>query len=111
MRQAEPGLTPRGQQWLATVEQWERSGLSMREFCERRGLRSATLAWWRWEIRRRVGKADRNAGRVEFVEIDRGAAAGGDEFSVSLANGLRIGVPMRFDAAALKELIQVLGKC
>jgi transposase-like protein len=110
MRQAESGLTPRGRQWLVTIQQWERSGLSMGEFCARRGLKPATLSWWRQEIRRRGGEK-RSASDVELVEIGRGVSSVDSGFAIELTNGLRVHVPMRFDAAALKELLGVLGAC
>jgi transposase-like protein len=111
MKASGSGLTPRGQQWLATVREWERSGLSMREFCVRRGLKAPTLAWWRQEIKRLGGK-DREKGRVELIEIAHGGTTSADcSFEIELANRLRVHVPARFDAAALKELLGVLASC
>lgn len=110
MRRAESELTPRGRQWLATIEQWERSGLAMRDFCARRGLKPATLSWWRQEIRRRGAEQRRDRG-VELVEIGRGVSSVDSSFAIELANGLRVHVPARFDAAALKELLGILRAC
>lgn len=111
MTQGLSRLTPRGQQWLATVREWEGSGLPIREFCARQGLKPATLSWWRQELKR-LGGRQRTQEAVELVEIGRrGARPGDDRFEVELANGLRVRVPTRFDAAALKQLLGVLGAC
>lgn len=112
MTQGESRLTPRGRQWQGLVREWERSGQSMREFCGRRGLKPATMSWWRHEIKRRGGEPH-DAGRVELVEIGRGVSAAQAEhgFEIELANRVRVRVPVQFDAAALRELLAVLGAC
>lgn len=111
MTQGLSRLTPRGRQWLATVREWEGSGLPIREFCVRQGLKPATLAWWRQEIKR-LGDTQGGQEAVELVEIGhRGPRPGDNRFEVELGNGLRVRVPIRFDAAALKELLGVLGAC
>ena len=109
MKRSGSELTPRGRQWLATIQEWERSGLSMREFCARRGLSAATLSWWRQEL---AGRGEGHRGeRVQLVEISAAGGTTGNSFAIELRNGLRLQVPTRFDAGALKELLGVLGSC
>ncbi len=110
MRQGRSGLTPRGRHWLALVQEWERSGLTMREFCVQRGVKQTTFTWWRQQLtaRRHEGQDD---GRVELVEITGAGTPAAPGFEVALANGLRVRVPMRFEAAALQALLAVLGAC
>ena len=80
----------------------------MREFCARRGLNAATLSWWRQELKGR--REEQRQDRVQLIEISAGARAD-NSFAIELSNGLRLCVPMRFDAAALKELLGVLRLC
>ncbi|MCK6556236.1 hypothetical protein L6Q96_16900 [Candidatus Binatia bacterium] len=95
MRQGALGLTVRGQQWQATVREWERSGLAMREFCARRGLKAATLSWWRQQIKRLAERQARPE-RVELVEIGRREASHDRAtFEVEVPSGVRVRVPMR----------------
>ena len=110
MMQAVSGLTPRGRHWLAMIQNWERSGLAMREFCARQGVKPGTLSWWRRELKR-LARQERGDGRVELVEITRDGTRAETGFEVALANGLRVRVPMRFDAAALQQLLGVLTAC
>lgn len=110
MAQGVVGLTPRGRQWLTIIEEWEGSGLAMRAFCALRGVNPATLAWWRQELKRR-GRESRGTDRVELVEIARGGPSTETAFELVLANGLRVRVPMRFEAAALQALLGVLASC
>lgn len=110
MAQGVSELTPRGRQWLELVGDWKRSGLTLHEFCARRGLKPATLSWWRQEMRRRGAELPQSAG-VKLVEITRNGAATDQGFEIELASGVRLRVPMRFDAVALKQLLGVLGAC
>lgn len=103
-------LTARGRQWQATIKQWERSGLTAREFCARHGLNAATLSWWRSRIRHAGGPTpDKES--IELVEIGRTDMGSGDGFGLELRNGVRVQVPMHFDAAALKQLLAVVATC
>jgi transposase-like protein len=46
--------------WRRIAEQYERSGLSRRAFCERKGIKKSSLDYWR----RRVGEV-----QPAFVEV------------------------------------------
>ena len=95
---------------MGLVQGWERSGLTMREFCTREGVKPATFSWWRQELKRLAGQK-RATGRIELVEIGRGATSADTGFELALASGVRVRVPMRFEAEALKELLAVLASC
>ena len=43
-------------QWRKRVHQHEKSGLTVREFCECEDLVHHQLAWWRSELKRRDAK-------------------------------------------------------
>jgi len=67
-------------EWERVVRQWERSGLSAREFAARRGLVARTLVWWRWRLRRdgeaasaaivKARPSRPSTPRVDFVPVE-----------------------------------------
>jgi len=53
--------------WRLAVEEHRRSGLSVRAFCEREGLSSASLYAWRRELRQR--DAERSVPSADSVDL------------------------------------------
>src|SRR3954452_12379451 len=43
----------REKSWRRTIRRQQRSGLSVRDFCGREGLKDWTFRWWRQELARR----------------------------------------------------------
>ena len=74
------------------VEEYERSGLTRREYCAQAGIPMTTLDAWR-----RV--------RLVRVKVAAGEATGG--FLLHLANGRRIESKWDFGEAELMRLIRV----
>ena len=66
------GSSPRRSRayWHAQVEALRRSGLSQVAFCRRRGLRTGTVSFWKWKLKREAG-----AGRPRRSAIARPPAA------------------------------------
>jgi hypothetical protein len=58
------------------LARWQRSGLSLREFGEKRGIPLSTLSWWR-QVFRRAGEAEVNSAAAEtavvFTEVPQPA--------------------------------------
>lgn len=107
--------------WRRLLAEHERSGLSVRQFAEERGVSAWSLYGWRHrlglsrhrEVRRgrRRGKKD---GAAELVPVqvvgaaaDPGAEARGG-FDVELREGARIHVPAGFQSEDLVRLLAVL---
>jgi len=89
------------------VADFERSGLSRREYCERNGIALPTLDWYR----RRV-QASRNAANLVPVKIKTAPPANGsakDGFTLTLVNGCRIETGWNFDESHLTQLIRIAG--
>jgi transposase-like protein len=95
------------EQRVAVVAEWERSGLTMNEFCQRRGINPSTLGWWRRELRRR---GDRKKA-VELVEIRPAGTEAERAVEVVLANGIRLRVPVGFERRSLEEILAVVRAC
>jgi transposase-like protein len=55
--------------WRGTMSAWRSSGLSVREFCERRGLTETAFYFWRKELRRREGERPCRPVSPTFVPV------------------------------------------
>ena len=73
------------------------SGLTRREFCQRRGIPITTLDYWRRSHRR----------KPRLVEVSVAASEPGSGFTLGLANGRRIESSWRFDEGELTRLIRI----
>jgi hypothetical protein len=99
------------EQWAKRVRRLEQSGLSVRRFAAREGLKAGSLSFWKWKL---VQGQDRkglvSARSVEFLELraesERPTAA--QPFEVELRSGRRVRVGAGFDAAELARLVVVL---
>jgi hypothetical protein len=102
------------EQWAERVRRQERSGLSLRKFAEREGLKAGSLSFWKWKLgqERRGGKRTAAAvSPVRFVELRAeavGPPAPAQQFEVELRSGRRVRVAVGFDAAELARLVVVL---
>ena len=106
MAQGKPRDERKERQWRRWLQEWRASRLSVREFCERRGLAEYTFYAWRRELdRRRVESASFMPVQVA-VEDDMPARGSGLELVLSGGRTLR--VAPGFDAATLRQLLAVL---
>jgi transposase len=94
------------QHWRQHIRDWQRSGLSIRDFCARRGLSQPSFYAWRSELQRRDSE------QPLFVPIrplaDDLCPSSIPALEVFLAGGRRIRVAPGFDAATLRQLLVVL---
>lgn len=94
--------------WARHVEALEESGLSVRKFAAREGLKAGSLSFWKWKLSHagRPAEAPRMA-PVKFIELmaDRPVAPSGASFEVVLLSGRVVRVPRGFDATELARLV------
>jgi transposase len=91
--------------WRRWIDQWRASGLSVRAFCARHGLTTASFYNWRRVLERRA------ADQVVFAPVQVVADAVSPQASaleVVLAEGRVVRVAPGFDAATLRLLLAVL---
>jgi hypothetical protein len=93
------------QQWRRWIGEWRGSGLSVRAFCERRGLAIPTFYAWRRTLERR---ADQKAAFVPVQVVTDAAPALASALEVVLTDGRTVRVAPGFDAATLLQLLAVL---
>src|SRR5262249_57010687 len=92
-------------QWRRWIGEWQASGLSVRGFCQRRGLTVASFYAWRRVLRQR------DAEGAAFVRVQVVADAVPTQTSaleVVLTDGRMVRVAPGFDVATLRRLLAVL---
>jgi hypothetical protein len=92
-------------QWRRWIGEWQASGLSVRAFCERRGLTVASFYAWRRVLQRRAAE------KAAFVPVQVVADTVPERASaleVVLAGGRTVRVAPGFDAPTLRQLLAVL---
>jgi len=96
-------------EWAKRIEQWRRSGLTGAEFAAEVGVKEATLRHRKWQLDREAkGQARKPAFvRVAKVEVPSVAVVV-ESIEIVLRDGIRIRVPERFDAGALRRLLEVV---
>ena len=89
------------------VVEYETTGMSRIEFCQKHGLALSTLAQYQ---RRRKQAQDEGTGpsRLLAVELSGAHAADARGLAVVLRGGLRIEVERGFDAQTLQQLVSLL---
>jgi hypothetical protein len=92
-------------QWRRWINQWRASGLSVRDFCHRRGLATASFYHWRRVLERRA--AEQAAVVPVHVLVDA-VPAQASALEVVLPNGQAVRVAPGFDAVTLRQLLIVL---
>jgi hypothetical protein len=111
----------REQYWQGLIAEQERSGQTVREFAEARGLSPWSLYGWR----SRLGRSRRGSGRrrgagggrkaavesgqalvaVQVTGADGGQGDRGGGFELELEGGVRVHIPSGFDAQELSRLL------
>lgn len=109
--------------WGDRNRRYERSGLTIEQFCKQENLVAHQLSWWRAELKRRSAKAgpvkkrgakqpkrDKRVKRtpaVDFVPVQVTPSAEAP-IEIVLDQPLRITVASGFDAELLAEVVRTL---
>ena len=93
--------------WRRQVQKQKASGLSVREFCEQKGLVESAFYYWRREIEQR-NREGSGVGKSAFLPIEVEAPAHESAIEVALASGYVVRVRGGFDADTLRQLLAVL---
>jgi hypothetical protein len=84
--------------WRQRIDQQEKSGESIRRFCQQRGLSEQVFYYWRQKVR--------TESPMTFALVETKGAADGVEIEVVLASGDRLRVPAQ--QATLRMVLAVL---
>ena len=96
--------TERSAEMRRVLNEWESSGLRRREFCEQRGIALTTFDYWR---REHAVQPRKQGQRPRLIAVQVANAEPAPQFTLSLANGRRIGCSWRFADAELARLIRI----
>jgi phosphoribosylaminoimidazole-succinocarboxamide synthase len=93
--------------WRDLIEAQEKSGLTVREFADLRGIVATTLYWWRSKLRRKAG----DLVPVEVIERNIVVGSGrrqASAFELQVDDATTWRIPAGFDEAELRRLIRAL---
>ena len=113
VRKKQTPESPRATYWRGVIKEWEGSGLTQLEFCQRNDESIASFRWWRWQLRKRDQQSRLPRLLPVAVVEDNGTPEGpnngvGGIFEVLLPRGTVIRIPQDFEPEALLRLIRVL---
>ena len=92
--------------WGKQVRDWEKSGQSVRAFCQERGLSEASMHRWKRELGlRKRERAAADLSKMATVQIE---PEGDSRIEVELSEGRCIRVRPGFDQETLKQVVAVL---
>ena len=93
--------------WREVIERQPESGLSIRAFCRRSGIREWTFYSWRRKLRDREGAGE---AEVTFlpVRVTEPARPGGASIEIVLPGDRRVRVSAPVDREALREVLAAL---
>jgi hypothetical protein len=113
--------------WRERMRQFEKSGLTIRRFCEQEGLVDHQFSWWRRELKRRAAKSaprkqmTKTRSRVtrvtqqpkapiaSFVPVQvESSSPAQSSVEIVLDQPPRIRVTAGFDAELLRQVVRVL---
>jgi hypothetical protein len=104
--------------WRRTIRDQQRSGLAVRDFCQRQGLKDWTFRWWRQELARRdqvptMATAGEQAEAapvflpVRVVDLEA-VSLPVPPIEIVLPTGPIVRVPSGFDPRSLGHVLAVL---
>lgn len=92
-------------QWCVRIAEQERSGLSVKQFCEERGLTAWSFYDWRKRLRE-------SAAPVRFALVERGwgseKPAASADMEIVFAGGEQLRIRSGVDGATLRIVIEAL---
>ena len=109
--------------WRRTIREQQRSGLSVRDFCRRAGLKDGAFRWWRQELARRdreTSAASRGEHQDESTEsapaflsvrvtdLEAISPRQASPIEILLPTGPIVRVPSGFDPSTLGRVLAVL---
>jgi hypothetical protein len=110
--------SPRAREMRRVLVRWQRSGLTLREFGQQRGIPPSTLTWWRQVFRRAaeqenaVSKSVFAGDAVVFTEVPQPQPATVPRtpsvLEIVLHSGHVVRVPTGADTDTLRRVLQAL---
>jgi transposase-like protein len=103
-----PPSEARAAEMRRVLAELDRSDLSTKAFCERRGIGQSLVSYWR----KRLAESDRlKPSSAAFVPVHVVERSPARALIVELPEGARIHVPPGFDAEELRRLLRAVASC
>ena len=97
-------------QWRKIIDEYLKSGMTQKAFCEQRGLSLPQLVYYHGQFKmRKAPAASASFVPVKVAVQDKATAA--SEIKLSLPNGFQCSFPSHTDATQIKRLVEVLLLC
>ena len=101
----EEKAVPNKEQWRERIAEQERSGVSVKQFCQTRGIREHLFYYWRKRLREQQQP-------MRFALVERGPArqelASEATLELVLASGERLRIGAGVDATTLRTVLTAL---
>ena len=107
--------------WVKQCEDYKRSGLSQKKFCDSRGLAYSTFTKWLYRACDKKPLPDNNfipvkveTPRVSYPPKDPAPTILSDstpELSLTINQGLVLSIPKGFDLTTLRQVVKALAVC
>jgi len=98
-------------EWVRVAEEYEASGLTQREYAERRGMTLSTLQSWIYRRRRQEGTPVAEPVRLLPVQVTAArVVSGSDSLEVLTASGERVRFAAGTDVEYVARLVAALGR-
>jgi transposase len=100
--------------WRRIVRGQAGSGLSVRTYCSRQGVKESAYYWWRAQLARRDAESPPSPAAFVPVEVvaeepTRGAGEGGGQIEILWPGGWKVRVSGRVDHQTLSDVLASLG--
>jgi lambda repressor-like predicted transcriptional regulator len=99
------GMARSRQEWRSLISLWKQSGMTMREFAEKRGLNHRTLGHWGYILRKQ--DRENESTLAKFIEIQP-ATVVATNLEYQLRDGGKFSIPRGFPAQAFAEFVRAL---
>lgn len=86
------------------IEEWQRSGLSRKEFCKKHGIAASTFSYWYSKYRQSEG-LEPTTSSSDFIKVNPMLS---DSLEVVYPNGVRIRLRQNSSISDLRALIQLI---
>ncbi len=101
----------RREQWLAIVEEQEKSGLSQIEFCKQNNLAVSRFTYYRGLIKASERAVSLTSNVFTPIKIHKTEQHPFSDIRILLPNGFQCFIPSHIDAPHIKRLMEVLLSC
>lgn len=107
MSKAKSSPEEQRQFWQMALEDWQASGLSVRQFCQQEGLAAPSFYAWRKRLTQAPKDGSGPSPARDFIELTM-PGSGPVALELALVSGNTLKIPADTDSRTLREVIAIL---